>query len=119
VAVSVLRTVIYVLLGAALATIIYANYGQEVVVYFDFTRRWRTEPVPLSLALLGALLIGFLGAAAVGIVDQLRLRSKLRKMRRHTEKLEAELGALRNLPLGESQAAPSAGRESGFTRPSP
>jgi uncharacterized integral membrane protein len=100
--VSVIRTLFYIVVGAALATVIYSNYGQRVVVYFDFTQRWHTREMPLALALFGAMILGFLVAALVGLADQMRLRGRIRQMRRASEKLESELAALRNLPLGES-----------------
>jgi uncharacterized integral membrane protein len=97
--VSVIRTLFYIVVGAALATVIYSNYDQRVVVNFD---RWHTREMPLALALFGAMILGFLVAALVGLADQMRLRGRIRQMRRASEKLESELAALRNLPLGES-----------------
>ena len=111
---SIVRTLFYLLVGAALATLIYANYGQKVVVYFDFTQRYHTPETSLSLALFAAMLVGFAVAALVGIADQIRLRSRLRQLRRTHEKLEAELAALRNLPLGEPLPPRDEARETGF-----
>ena len=102
-----IRTFFYILIGAALTTFIYANYDQRVVVYFDFTRRYHTEELPLSHALAGAMAVGFLVAGLVAIGDQIRLRGRIRQLKRGSEKLEAELGALRNLPLGETLPAPA------------
>jgi uncharacterized integral membrane protein len=85
------------LIGATLAIFIYFNYEQGVVIYF--TRSWHTAEIPLSLALVGSMLLGFLLAAILTVVDQIRLRSRLRQMRRSIERLEAELGELRRLPL--------------------
>jgi len=111
---SVIRTLFYVVVGAALATVIYSNYAQRVVVYFDFTERWRTPEIPLSLALFGAMLLGFAVAVLVGLADQIRLRGRIRQMRRATEKLESELAALRNLPLGESLPRSAEKKDSGL-----
>lgn len=100
---STLRNLFYVLIGATLAVFIYFNYEQGVVIYF--TRTWRTAEIPLSLALFGSLLLGFLVAAILAVADQIRLRSRLRQMRRTVERLEAELGELRRLPLEDSLAS--------------
>jgi uncharacterized integral membrane protein len=101
--VSTFRNLFYVLVGAVLAVFIYFNYEQGVIIYF--TRAWRTAEIPLSLALFGSMLLGFLVAAILAVADQIRLRSRLRKMRRTVEQLEAELGELRRLPLEDSLAS--------------
>lgn len=97
---TTLRNLFYVLIGAVLAIFIYFNFDQRVVIYF--TRSWHTREIPLSLALFGALILGFLVAALLAIADQLRLRTRLRQMRRNVERLESELGEPRKPPLGDS-----------------
>jgi uncharacterized integral membrane protein len=100
----------YLLLGAALAIFVYSNFDQQVVVYF--TSSLRTVEIPLSLALFGAVLVGFLVAVLLALADQFRLRSRLRQLRRANEKLESELEALRNLPLTSLPASYSKSPES-------
>ena len=97
---TTLRNLFYVLIGAVLAIFIYFNFDQRVVIYF--TRSWHTREIPLSLALFGAMILGFLVAALLAIADQLRLRTRLRQMRRNTERLESELGERRKHPVDES-----------------
>ena len=97
---TTLRNLFYVLIGAILAIFIYFNFDQRVVIYF--TRSWHTREIPLSLALFGTLILGFLVAALLAIADQLRLRSRLRQMRRNVERLESELGERRKPPLDDS-----------------
>jgi uncharacterized integral membrane protein len=98
--VTTLRNLFYVLIGAVLAIFIYFNFDQRVVIYF--TRSWHTREIPLSLALFGALILGFLVAALLAIADQLRLRTRLRQMRRNVERLESELSERRRPPLDDS-----------------
>ncbi len=105
---STLRNLFYVLVGAVLAVFIYFNYDQGVVIYF--TRAWHTAEIPLSLALVGSMLLGFLVAAILAVAGQVRLRSRLRQKRRTVERLEAELGELRRLPLEDSLASRPAGQ---------
>lgn len=114
---TVIRTLFYIVVGAVLATLVYSNYGQRVVVYFDFTQRWHTSEIPLALALFGAMFLGFLLAALMALADQIRLRGRIRQMRRATEKLESELAALRNLPLGESLPRRAEAKDSGLSPP--
>jgi uncharacterized integral membrane protein len=92
-----LTMLFYLLLGAALAIFVYSNFEERVVIYFTHT--YRTGDIPLSLALFGAMLAGFLVSAVLAVADQLRLRGRLRKLRKTNERLESELAALRNLPL--------------------
>ena len=98
-----LTMLFYLLLGAALAIFVYSNFEQRVVIYF--TGSYRTVDIPMSLALFGALLAGFLVSAMLAIADQFRLRSRLRHLRKTNERLESELAALRNLPLSNLPAS--------------
>ena len=100
---TTLRNLFYVLTGAILAIFIYFNFDQRVVIYF--TRSWHTTEIPLSLALFGAMILGFLVAALLAIADQIRLRSRLRQMRRTVERLESDLGERRK-PLVDDAPKP-------------
>jgi uncharacterized integral membrane protein len=102
--VTTLRNLFYVLTGTVLAIFIIFNFDQRVVVYF--TRSWHTREIPLSLALFGALILGFLVAALLAFADQLRLRARLRQMRRSIERLETQLGERRKPLIDDSAPAP-------------
>jgi uncharacterized integral membrane protein len=93
---------LYVLTGAVLAIFLIFNFDQRVVIYFF---SWHTREISLSLALLGALILGFLVAALLAIVDQLKLRARLRQMRRNIERLEAQLGERSKPMLDDSPPA--------------
>jgi uncharacterized integral membrane protein len=87
------------LTGAALAIFIWSNFDQRVVIYF--TDYFRTFELPLSAALVGALVIGFLFSFILSIPNQFRLRGRVRDHRRKIEKLESEIAELRKLPLSD------------------
>ena len=91
----------YLLLGSALTIFLISNFDQPVIVYFGWPPNlgFETSDIPLALALLGAMLAGFLVAAFLAITDQFRLRTRLRQLRKTNDRLESELEALRNLPL--------------------
>ena len=91
----------YLLLGSSLTIFFISNFDQQVVVYFGWppTLGFQTVDIPLALALLGAMVAGFVVAAFLAITDQFRLRTRLRQLRKTNERLESELEALRNLPL--------------------
>jgi len=97
---AVLRTLVLLAVGSAAAMLFIANNDQSVVVYY-WLKDASTGPRSLSVVLFYAFLTGFALAALAGIVDQVRLRARLRQSRRTSEKLEAELAALKNLPLVE------------------
>jgi uncharacterized integral membrane protein len=98
--VTTLRNLFYVLVGAVLAIFIYFNFDQRVVIYF--TRSWHTKEIPLSLALFGAMLLGFLVAALLAVADQLRLRARIRQLRKNIEQLESQIGARSKPPVVDS-----------------
>ena len=96
-----LTMLFYLLLGSSLTIFFITNFDQRVIVYFGWppSLGFQTLDIPLALALLGAMLAGFVVAAVLAITDQFRLRTRLRQLRRTNERLESELEALRNLPL--------------------
>ena len=96
-----LTMLFYLLLGSSLTIFFISNFDQRVVVYFGWppTLGFQTAEIPLALALLGAMVAGFVVSAFLAITDQFRLRTRLRQLRKTNERLESELEALRNLPL--------------------
>ena len=99
---GIVRTILVFLLlliGAALATFIWSNYDQRVVIYF--TQRFRTVELSFSAALVGALTIGFLFSFILSLPNQIRLRGRLRDHRKKIERLESEIAELRKLPLSD------------------
>lgn len=90
----------WLLVGAALAIFLWSNYDQRVVI--SFTASFKTIPIPLSAALVGALAAGFLVAVGMSLPNQFRLRARVRELRRKTEGLESEISELRKLPLNDT-----------------
>jgi len=95
--VGIIRSIVILLAGAALATFLWSNYDQRVVI--SFTERFRTVEISLSAALVGAMVAGFLFSVALALPNQFRLRGRVREARRRSERLERELAELRTLPL--------------------
>ena len=94
---GILRSITWLLVGAALAIFLWSNYEQKVVI--SFTEPFKTVPIPLSAALVAALAGGFLLAVALSLPNQFRLRGRVRELRRKLEHLENEIAELRKLPL--------------------
>ena len=94
---GIIRSIIWLLIGAALTIFLWSNYEQKVVI--SFTVPFKTVPIPLSAALVAALAGGFLLAVALSLPNQFRLRGRVRELRRKLERLEEEIAELRTLPL--------------------
>lgn len=94
---GIFRSILWLLVGAALAIFLWSNYEQKVVI--SFTEPFKTVPIPLSAALVGALAGGFLLAVALSLPNQFRLRGRVREMKRKLERVESEIAELRKLPL--------------------
>ena len=98
--VGIIKSLFILLAGAALATFLWSNYDQKVVVYF--TRQFRTVELPLAAALVVALIIGLLLAVALSLPNQFRLRARIRELTRKLDRLSNENAELRKLPLDDS-----------------
>jgi uncharacterized integral membrane protein len=114
------KSALILLAGAALATFLWSNYDETVVVYF--TKYFRTVEIPLAAALVVSLLTGLLLAVALSLPNQFRLRSRIRELTRKNDRLENEIAELRKLPLDDS--LPSSAAETregprGRTEPGP
>jgi len=98
--VGIIKSLFILLAGAALATFLWSNYEQKVVVYF--TQQFRTVELPLAAALVVALLTGLLLAVALSLPNQFRLRARIRELTRKLDRVENENAELRKLPLEDS-----------------
>jgi uncharacterized integral membrane protein len=109
--VGIIKSLFILLAGAALATFLWSNYEQKVVVYF--TTQFRTVELPLAAALVVALLTGLLLAVALSLPNQFRLMARIRELTRKLDRLEDENAELRKLPLDDSiPESPPSFRES-------
>lgn len=96
---GIIKSLLILLVGAALATFLWSNYEQRVTIYF--TQHFRTIEIPLASALVLALVAGFLLAVTLSLPHQFRLRRRVRELQRKIERLEREISELRKLPLTE------------------
>jgi uncharacterized integral membrane protein len=70
--------VLLVLVGAATAIFVVQNTDPVVIRFIG----WRVEGMPLALVVLLSLLVGLFIGSTVGIVQQFRLRSRVRQLER-------------------------------------
>lgn len=97
---GIIKSLLILLAGAALATFLWSNYDDKVTIYF--TKQFRTVELPLAAALGVALLGGILLAVALSLPNQFRLRARIRELARKLDRLESENAELRKLPLDDS-----------------
>ena len=102
---GIFRSIVWLFIGATLAIFLWSNYDQKVVI--SFTAPFKTIPIPLSAALVGALAAGFLLAVGMSLPNQFRLRKRARELRRKSEGLESEIAELRKLPLNDTTESSS------------
>ncbi len=108
---GIFRSVVVLLVGGALATFLWSNFEQTVVICL-FKDSYCTVPTSLSAVLVGAIVTGFLLAVVLSLPNQFRLRRQLRELRRKKEHLQDEIAELRKLPLTDvSDPHPSASSE--------
>jgi uncharacterized integral membrane protein len=74
----VLVYVLLVLVGAATAIFTVQNTDPVVIRFVG----WRVEGMPLALVVLLSLLVGLFLGSTVGVIQQLRLRSRIRQLER-------------------------------------
>jgi uncharacterized integral membrane protein len=98
--VGIIKSVFILLAGAALATFLWSNYDDKVVIYF--TKQFRTVELPLAAALMVALLTGLVLSAALSLPNQFRLRGRIRELTRKIDRLENENAELRKDSLPDS-----------------
>jgi len=58
-----------------------------------------TEPLPIFIIMLGAFLLGVIFTSIIGIIEGMKMRVSVSKLKRKVKQYQAELDALRNLPL--------------------
>jgi uncharacterized integral membrane protein len=87
-------------LGAAvgMAVLIFAFANQEPVT-LRYLYAWHTPPIPLFAIIMISVGVGCVIASLFGLAAYLRERRIIRQQRRAIADLQAELHALRTLPL--------------------
>jgi uncharacterized membrane protein YciS (DUF1049 family) len=82
------------------------NNADQRVDFFFFTKMY--ESLSLNFIMLVVFAAGMVFSFFLFIFSEFQLRNRINRQRRHIDRLERELVALRNLPLeeGEVERAP-------------
>jgi uncharacterized integral membrane protein len=84
--------------GVGMAILIFAVENQEPVA-LRYLYTWQTPLLPLFAIIMVAVGAGFMSASLFGLAAYVRQRKIIRQQRRTIANLDAELHALRRLPL--------------------
>jgi uncharacterized integral membrane protein len=60
---------------------------------------WTSDPLAAVYVMLGVFFVGVVFTSLVGIIEGMKLRAGNARLKRKVKKLQAEVDALRNLPL--------------------
>ena len=83
------------------------NMGSVAISYYDFKLQLHSIELPLMVVVVVPLVLGFLMAWFMGILDRFKLKSKLRKQNKSITSMEEELDRLKNTPQLPIQAESS------------
>jgi uncharacterized integral membrane protein len=88
------NTLVYVVvfLFCAILFIVGVFNGGEVTLNLVF---WQVGPAPMGAVIATAALVGMAFAAAIGVVDGIKIRIANRQLRRQLQRAEEEVDALR------------------------
>lgn len=102
-----IKFVLSILLLIVIASFAVKNMGSVELNYYDFKFQLHTIELPLMVVLVVPLILGFLIAWFMGLLDRFKLKSTIRKQKRSISSMEEELENLKNTPQLPVQAESS------------
>ena len=96
-----IAALLIVLLGLSML-----NLGQQVDLDLYF---WTFQDLPLILVIFESFILGMLTWFLVAFVNEMKIRSELRGVKRQRDEMSQELQALRNQPLEELESSEERG----------
>ncbi|MFO7769037.1 MAG: LapA family protein [bacterium] len=101
-----IAALLIVLLGLSML-----NLGQQVDLDLYF---WTFQDLPLILVIFESFILGMLTWFLVAFVNEMKIRSELRSVKRERDEKIRELQALRNQPLEEFETDEERGGSDGY-----
>ena len=102
-----IKFVLSILLLIVIASFSVQNIGAVELNYYDLQLQRNTIELPLMVVLLAPLILGFLIAWFMGLLDRFKLKSVIRQQKRSISSMEDELENLKNSPQIPIQAESS------------
>ena len=102
-----IKFILSIFLLIVIASFAVKNMGTVELSYYDLKIQLHLVELPLMVALLIALIFGFLIAWFMGMLGHFKLKSTIRKQNRYISSMEEELDRLKNTPQLPAQAESS------------
>jgi uncharacterized integral membrane protein len=102
-----IKFVLSILLLIVIALFAVQNMGSVEISYYDLRLQLHTLELPLMVVLVIPLILGFLIAWFMGLLDRFKLKSTIRQQKRALSTMEDELERLKNTPQLPAQAESS------------
>lgn len=102
-----IKFILSIFLLIVIASFAVKNTGTIELNYYDLNLQLHLVELPLMVALVISLVLGFLIAWFIGIFSQFKLKSTIRKQNRYISSMEEEIEGLKNTPQIPTQAESS------------
>ena len=90
-----------------IASIAVQNMGSVEISYYDFKLQLHSLELPLMVVVVTPLILGFLIAWVLGLLERLKMKTQLRQQNKQISSMEEELDSLKNTPQLPIQAESS------------
>lgn len=102
-----IKFILFIFLLIVIASFAVQNMGSVEISYYDFKLQLHTLELPLMVMIVIPLILGFLMAWFMGLLDRFKLKSTIRKQNKSLSSMEEELDRLKNIPQIPAQAESS------------
>ena len=102
-----IKFILSILLLMGIASIAVQNMGSVEISYYDFKLQLHSLELPLMVVVVTPLILGFLIAWVLGLLERLKMKTQLRQQNKQISSMEEELDSLKNTPQLPIQAESS------------
>ncbi|MBT6347277.1 MAG: LapA family protein [Nitrospina sp.] len=102
-----IKFILSILLLMVIASIAVQNMGSVEISYYDFKFQLHSLELPLMVVVVTPLILGFLIAWVLGLLERLKMKTQLRQQNKQISSMEEELDSLKNTPQLPIQAESS------------
>ena len=102
-----IKFILSILLLMVIASIAVQNMGSVEISYYDFKFQLHSLELPLMVVVVTPLILGFLIARVLGLLERLKMKTQLRQQNKQISSMEEELDSLKNTPQLPIQAESS------------
>jgi len=89
------------IVGVFCLALVFTYQNKDQLASLTFGSR-TTGPIPIFIIILGSFLLGVIFTSVIGVIEGMKMRVGNARLKRRVKKLQAEVDAMRNLPLSGS-----------------